>query len=56
MSGVEAVLEAARIIPTAEPQGINCNLLIGGVDEPGRVWWRNREGFLCTCSTSFYLL
>jgi len=56
MPGLEGFLEGVRIIATADPQGGNCNLLIGGTDEPGRIWYRSREGFFCTCSTSFYLL
>lgn len=27
---------------TADPQGGNCNLLIGGIDEPARIWNRSR--------------
>lgn len=56
MLELEAFLEGVRIIPTADPQGENCNLLIGSVDEPGRIWYRNTEGLFCVRNMSFYLL
>lgn len=31
MPGLKPFLELVRIIPNADPQGGNCNLLIGGV-------------------------
>lgn len=35
MPGLEPFPELVRIIPNADPQGGNCNLLIGGVGKAG---------------------